>query len=217
MKNCLAILSVFVSGLFSAQNDTVYFMSGKNISMNVDSISNGMVYGFSNEKFKKISSDAVYGYSLNGSMSYVYPDRSIDFLSVPQMKEFIYGKQIARKKYSITAQVITGFTLGLLGSMYDMYESDTIFNKAPQFSKERFYARSPSYGVFIVPLTFTLTINLFRPKLTSKQTSNPNHLSNELIIEGYIGEARRRKFLATSLSSLSGSFVGLAGYFIFKP
>jgi hypothetical protein len=198
---------MFFFGIIFAQNDTVYFMSGKNISMKVDSISNGMVYGFSNEKFKKISFDAVYGYSLNGNMNYVYPDRSIDFLSVPQMREFIYGKQIARKKYSVTAQVITGFTLGLLGSLYDTYETQN----------SKFFHREPTYAQFVAPLGYTLTINLFRPKLTSKQTNNPNHLSNELIIEGYIGEARRRKFLATSLSSLSGSLVGLASYFIFKP
>ncbi len=198
---------MFFFGIISAQNDTVYFMSGKNMSMKVDSISNGMVYGFSNQKLKKVSSDAVYGYSLNGSMNYVYPDRSIDFLSVPQMGEFIYGKQIARKKYSVTAQVITGFTLGLLGSLYDTYETQN----------NKFFHREPTYAQFVAPLGYTLTINLFRPKLTSKQTSNPSHLSNELIIEGYIGEARRRKFLATSISSLSGSIVGLAGYFIFKP
>jgi hypothetical protein len=198
---------MFFFGIISAQNDTVYFMSGKNISMKVDSISNGKVYGFSNQKLKKVSFDAVYGYSLNASMNYVYPDRSIDFLSVPQMREFIYGKQIARKKYSVTAQVITGFTLGLLGSLYDTYETQN----------NKFFHREPTYAQFVAPLGYTLTINLFRPKLTSKQTSNPSHLSNELIIEGYIGEARRRKFLATSLSSLSGSIVGLAGYFIFKP
>jgi hypothetical protein len=197
---------MFFFGIISAQNDTVYFMSGKNISIKVDSISNGMVYGFSNQKLKKVSSDAVYGYSLNASMNYVYPDRSIDFLSVPQMGEFIYGKQIARKKYSVTAQVITGFTLGLLGSLYDTYETQN----------NKFFHREPTYAQFVAPLGYTLTINLFRPKLTSKQTSNPSHLSNELIIEGYIGEARRRKFLATSLSSLSGSAVGLATYFIFK-
>lgn len=198
---------MFFFGIISAQNDTVYFMSGKNISMKVDSISNGMVYGFSNQKLKKVSSDAVYGYSLNGNMNYVYPDRSIDFLSVPQMGEFIYGKQIARKKYSVTAQVITGFTLGLLGSLYDTYETQN----------NKFFHREPTYAQFVAPLGYTLTINLFRPKLSSKQTSNPSHLSNELIIEGYIGEARRKKFLATAISSMSGSAVGLATYFIFKP
>jgi len=207
VKYCLTIYLLFSAFVISAQTDTVYFMSGKSMSMKVDSVSNGFVFGFAKEKAKKISSDAVYGYSLNGSMSYVYPDRSIDFLSIPQMREFIYGKQIARKKYPVTAQIIAGFSLGLLGSLYDTYETQN----------SKFFHREPTYAQFVAPMGYTLTINLFRPKLSSKQTSNPAHLSNELIIEGYIGEARRRKFLATSISSLSGSLVGLAGYFIFKP
>jgi hypothetical protein len=191
-------------------------MSGKVVAIKVDSVNKDFLFGSKKGKPLKMSNDKIYGYTVNNEKRYLYPDRSIDFLSIPQMGEFILGKRLASKNYSTAGQIVAGFALGFLGSMYDVYESDVTLNTSPQFSKERFFARSPSYGVFIAPLAYTLSINVFRPKLTAKRSPNPDYLFNELIIEGYIGEARRKKFLATSVSSISGSLAGLATYFIFK-
>lgn len=203
----LLLLSfVLVEQSFS-QSDSLYLMSGKNLAFQLDSTNSKYVFGSINGKSTSILKDKIYAYSLNREKYYVYPDRSIDFLSVPQMGKFIYGKQIAKKNYSISGQVITGFALGLIGSLYDTYETNT----------GKLFNREPSYGMFVAPMAYTLSINIFRPELKKKHISNPSYLMNELIIDGFQAESRRRKFLATSISSLSGTFVGLAGYFIFKP
>ena len=207
MRICLAISVIFFCGVFTAQTDSLYLMSGKIIAVKIDSVNKEFLFGNKQGKPLKIINDKIYGYSVNNEKRYLYPDRSIDFLSIPQMGEFILGKRLASKNYSTTGQIIAGFTLGLLGSLYDTYNPDN----------KKIFHGEPTYGHFIAPLAYTLSINVFRPKLTAKKTPNPDYLFNELIIEGYIGEARRKKFLATALSSMSGSAAGLAAYFIFKP
>jgi hypothetical protein len=207
LRICLAISVIFFCGVFFAQTDSVYLMSGKIIAVKIDSVNKEFLFGNKQGKPLKLNNDRIYGYAINNEKRYLYPDRSIDFLSIPQMGEIILGKRLAHKNYSTTGQIIAGFTLGLLGSLYDTYNPD---------NKKLFHGE-PTYGHFVVPLAYTLSINVFRPKLTAKKTPNPDYLYNELIIEGYIGEARRKKFLATAISSMSGSAVGLATYFIFKP
>jgi hypothetical protein len=207
LRYFLTLWFSFFCGVFFAQTDSVYLMSGKIIAVKIDSVNKEFLFGNKQGKPLKLNNDRIYGYAINNEKRYLYPDRSIDFLSIPQMGEIILGKRLAHKNYSTTGQIIAGFTLGLLGSLYDTYNPD---------NKKLFHGE-PTYGHFIAPLVYTLSINVFRPKLTAKKTPNPDYLYNELIIEGYVGEARRKKFLATAISSMSGSAVGLATYFIFKP
>lgn len=202
------LLFSFSFGAFSfAQSDSLFYMSGKNVSFNLDSTNANYVFGYKGDKSISILKEKIYAYSIDGKKHFVYADRSIDFMSIPQMGEFIYGKQIAQKNYSVTGQIIAGFSLGLLGSLYDTYETTT----------GKLFNREPSYGMFVAPMAYTFSINIFRPEMKKKHITNNLYLKNELIIDGFQAEARRRKFIATISSGFAGMLTGVAGYFIFRP
>lgn len=200
------------------EQDSILLMNGKYRHGFVDSVGFEKLYYSFN---KKANLSKVFSFSKDGKNVIQYRDRSIDYLSQAQMRTLIAGKQIGLKKYDNRAIIVSAFALSFTASIFDTYES--IDNPAqnpnftsPQFSGDRFFAREPTFGQFVVPLTFTFSINAFKPKLKSKHLSNQSYLENELIIEGFQTTAKRKKFYGAMFSGLAGTASGLLSYLVFK-
>lgn len=197
-----------------AQTDSVLLMNGKIKLVSVDSVSALSLHFNSN---KKINKDNAFEYYTNNQKTILYKDRSANYFTQDQMREVIFGKQIAHEKYDARVLNATSFLLSFASSIFDTYESvsDTIFT-SKQFSKDRFFKREPTYGQIIVPIVFTFTANLSRPKLKAKHVSDIASLKNELHIEGYQTIARKKKFFGSLYSGFAGMATGMLSYYIFK-
>lgn len=201
------------------QMDTMLLMNGKYKVGYIDELT-GLTLNYSYNK--KIALSKLYSYTREGERVVHYQDRSVDYLTQDQMRALINGKQIGLEKYNNKAIIISSFALSLASSLFDTYESINDPSKnpdftSPQFSGDRFFQRSPSFGQLLMPLVFTFSITAFKPELKTKHLKNQNYLRNELVIEGFQTTAKRKKFYGAMFSGIAGTLTGLVAYGILKP
>jgi hypothetical protein len=151
----------------------------------------GKLKSFELEKYR------VYSYTqCNAEPKTIYKQDSLmgNFLSEEEMQYFIYGQQDADRAFNSRGAIAVGFVTGVavVGLTTDGFKSD------------------PGILPLATPFLVVGYYGMRKVKIKMETVSNPEYLSHEAYIDGYVRVARKKRVFA----GLKGSIAGVVGGFI---
>ncbi len=184
----LAIILCYTS--VSAQ-DKLLFLNGKELKGKLIEKTK-YEFTFTSDKGKQFIIDKyrVFSYSQknNESIVYEYDTLSGNFLSVKDMRMFVYGEKDAQYGHKTTFVNTMGLAVG--GAMGYLMHRDQSFLYVP------------------TPLLFTSVTLLFPTKVREKSVSNRKYVSENEYLRGYERIARSRRTQNALKSSILGMGIG---------
>lgn len=124
-----------------------------------------------------------------------------NFLSVEEMRYFIQGQQDADRAYNSKGAFVAGFVLGLgaVAATSGGFQND------------------PG----IIPLTAPFVCILFygskKVKIKMESVSDPELLSHESYIQGYVRVARKKRIFGSVKGSIGGILGGIGAWLLISP
>ncbi len=220
----LLTFSFLIASLASfSQKDTVLFLKGRSMPMDITSFSaSGVNYsayykdnGKKVEKPGTIEAYRVFSVSKGGERSILYRQDSLigNFRTVKQMKSYVMGEQHAFEHYNPKPSFYAGIGLGVGVMLFDTHLSK---NQAQPGEDYGFFKSSPS----VLPLltTFVYTVGLGIPSVSLKTSTvkDPLLLQDFDFQDGYTRTAKMRRVMSGLKGKALGVLLGMGTYLILK-
>lgn len=121
-----------------------------------------------------------------------------NFYSVEEMRYFIYGQQDAQKAYSHRGAFIAGFVLGL----------GTVALTSGGFQDD------PGLVPLVTPFVCVIYYGSRKVKIRMEYVSDPEYLSHETYINGYVRIARKKRVFGALKGSVGGISAGIVTWLL---
>lgn len=219
---------LFVLGLASKSQvinnkDTILLLNGKTIACDIletDDFITQYQFSKKNGKIKSRFADNTNVFELQFAQKkdtvLYFQDTLIgNELTLPEMRNFVYGEKDARNRYKTHWYFVGGAALGFTSVLLDTYlypkEANIIGENPGPFKV------SPSVFPIIVPFAYTLSVGLPKTRLKRKHISYWDLRNDEFYQRGFEKVARQKRIFAALESTLGGMALGYICYFIFRP
>ncbi len=221
MKFLLAFSFLMVFTASFGQQDTVLFLKGRSMPLDITSFSaSGVKYSaYYKENGKKVNKPGtieayrVFSVSKGGERSILYRQDSLigNFRTVEQMKSYVVGEQHAFNHYNPKPFFYGGIGLGIGVMLFDTYLPK---DKAPAGGEYGLFKSPPS----LIPLvtTFVYTVGLGVPSVSLKTSTvkNPLLLQDIDFQDGYTRTAKMRRVMSGLKGKAIGVLLGMGAYLI---
>ncbi|PKP20500.1 MAG: hypothetical protein CVU05_08945 [Bacteroidetes bacterium HGW-Bacteroidetes-21] len=191
MRIIILFIFIFLSGYLMSQ-DTIVLLSGDEIpvqSYKVNTSDNLIDFVNKRGKNKLIETDFVFCVKKsNGEEDLIYFDSVIEYdsISIGEMRSYVEGAMIARKKYHAPLATISGFVVGA-GSVF-------LF---PEVGLPVFY--SP-----VLPGAYSAVIGSLNPNQNKIIEKYPDRKENPYFLKGYSEMARQKRINNVVKGSIAG-------------
>lgn len=178
----------------SFAQDKILFLNGKILEGNILD-QTAFKFAFKNKKEKEFDIDKyrVFSYTKGNKESVVYEFDTLtgNFLSVDDMKMFVYGERDAHETYNPIVSNIVGLGVGVAGGYLMHSES--------------------SFAYIAAPLVYMPITLLFSTRVNQKKLKDTKYLKEDEYLRGHERVARAKRTQGALKSSVAGM---VAGYII---
>lgn len=224
MKFTTFVTLIFLSFLSHGQKDSLVFLNGKTMYLDITEFSATNVYYSSylgnNNKLKaekgEIESYRVYSIFQNGEENVLYAqDSSIgNFRTQKQMNSFVLGEKHAINYYNPKPFFYTGLGLGIASVLYNTYLPKAQANPGEDYG---FFADSPGLLLGVTTFAYITIVGIPAVSLKTSTVKKTYLLQDVDFLDGYEKVGRSKKVFSALKGKLMGVGIGLVSYFILKP
>lgn len=224
MKITTFLSLLFMTFLSFAQKDSLIFLNGKTMFLDITEFSATNVYYSSylsrNGKLKaengEIESYRVYSIFQNGEEKVLYTQDSTigNFRTQNQMNSFVLGEKHAINYYNPKLFFYGGVGLGIASVLYNTYLSKNEVNAGEDYG---FFHGDPGLLLGVTTFAYITIVGIPSVSLKTSTVKKTYLLQDVDFLDGYEKVGRSKKVFSALKGKLMGVGLGLVSYFILKP